>query len=481
MLKEQFSTKVWALMPMAVALNLLGGKLAVLLKLPVYLDSLGTILMGCLCGPLPAALTGLSGNLLLGMSGEVTYILFSSFSVIIGLAGGFFCSKGLFKGPFPAVIAGAMTGVTAALTSAPISAYLLGGVTGGGTDLVVAYFRSTGRSALEASLAQGLLSDPLDKAVTFLLIQTVLAALPERLLAAFPGAENLRALKGWTIPGITIKSRGSHQRSQAVLPEMPTSFYVPQDSWWHRRNPLTKLLLALLIAESALLLPGTITVKGQLYVANELPILVLLGFFLPVTAQVASNIVRQLMVIWLPLSISLVLIQGLFGPPPYQLILYFHLSQTGILRAITLALRILAVLEAALFLLTTTRPDHLAKSLEQAGLPSALTYVVPAAMQFIPNLQRQIQEVLESQTSRGLPIEGGVIYRIRILLPLIGPILLNTLSQVEERSLALESRGFGSSRRRSCFLPPPDSKIDRILRWILLLLCFSAIVLWLHH
>ena len=61
----QFSTRVITLMPVAIAINIvLGVTVQQVLKLPIYLDSIGTILVGVLAGPLAGALTGILTNLI---------------------------------------------------------------------------------------------------------------------------------------------------------------------------------------------------------------------------------------------------------------------------------------------------------------------------------------------------------------------------------------------------------------------------------
>ena len=60
-----FSTRVIALMPVAIAINIvLGYTVQSVLKLPIYLDSIGTILVGVLAGPIAGALTGGLANLI---------------------------------------------------------------------------------------------------------------------------------------------------------------------------------------------------------------------------------------------------------------------------------------------------------------------------------------------------------------------------------------------------------------------------------
>jgi energy-coupling factor transport system substrate-specific component len=64
-LTTQFTTRTLILMPIAIALNIiLGQTVAAALKIPIYLDSIGTILVGVLAGPLAGAATGFLANIL---------------------------------------------------------------------------------------------------------------------------------------------------------------------------------------------------------------------------------------------------------------------------------------------------------------------------------------------------------------------------------------------------------------------------------
>jgi len=84
-----------------------------------------------------------------------------------------------------------LTGIVAAIVSAPIAAFVFGGVMGTGTDLLVALFQATGANILQATLGQGLVSDPFDKFVSFVVVWIVLRGLSPRYLARFPRAANV--------------------------------------------------------------------------------------------------------------------------------------------------------------------------------------------------------------------------------------------------------------------------------------------------
>jgi energy-coupling factor transport system substrate-specific component len=191
--REEFTTITWVMIPVAIAINIAVGQLTYTLKIPLYLDSIGTVLVGVLAGPWAGALTGLLANLIWGLTGlNVTYAAFAAVAAVIGLLAGLFSEAGWMRSWWKAILAGVITGLIAAVVSAPISAYVFGGVTGAGTDVVVAFFRGMGFGILPSSFAQGVSSDPLDKAITYFLVWLIVQALPLRFIARFPRVGDVR-------------------------------------------------------------------------------------------------------------------------------------------------------------------------------------------------------------------------------------------------------------------------------------------------
>jgi energy-coupling factor transport system substrate-specific component len=191
-MKRSFNTLTLALIPVAIAINIAIGQIIVLLKLPIYLDSIGTVLVGMLVGPIAGLITGALTNLIWGLTGlNPTYTPFFYVAAIIGLLAGIFTRIGWARNVWKWALAGLITGVVAAIISAPTSAIVFGGVTGAGTDLIVAALRASGAGILQATLGQGIVSDPLDKLATFLIVFLIVLALPLRLRVRFPNAEYL--------------------------------------------------------------------------------------------------------------------------------------------------------------------------------------------------------------------------------------------------------------------------------------------------
>lgn len=190
-LKKDFTTVTIALIVVALLINIVAGQIVYVAKIPLYLDTMGTVLVGLVAGPWAGALTGLLSSLLWIPRGNAIYAWYWPVGIIIGLLAGYFGGLGWFKSWWKWLLAGLITGIVAALPSAFITAQLFGGVTGAGTDVITAAFRAMGFSVEMAALGQSLTVDLIDKVVTFFIVWLIIQGLPTRLLARFPRAENV--------------------------------------------------------------------------------------------------------------------------------------------------------------------------------------------------------------------------------------------------------------------------------------------------
>jgi energy-coupling factor transport system substrate-specific component len=178
-------TLALALIPRAVALNLALGGLVAALKLPIFLDSVGTVLVAALAGPLAGVATGVLSNAVLGLLSSPTFFAFVPVTVVIGALSGMAARVGAFRSVWTAAPAGAVIGVAAGLTSVPIVIALFGGVTASGTGVVTVALRALGLPLSAAVGVAGLSSDVVDKTLSCALVALILARLPHRLSARF--------------------------------------------------------------------------------------------------------------------------------------------------------------------------------------------------------------------------------------------------------------------------------------------------------
>lgn len=191
---HRLPTTTIAMIPIAIAINIVVGQIVNVIGLPVYLDAIGTVLVAVVAGPAAGVVTGILTNVIWGLTLNPIMLPFAVVQVIIGFMAGYAARMGMFRKIYLAPIAGVVTGLVAAILSAPMSAYLFGGTTSAGTGALVGAFQAMGQSLLGATTLQGLLSDPLDKLVTFLITALILLALPSRFLARFPFARQYDVL-----------------------------------------------------------------------------------------------------------------------------------------------------------------------------------------------------------------------------------------------------------------------------------------------
>lgn len=190
-LKKDFSTVTLVLIPVAIAINVVIGEIVVLLKLPVFLDSIGTVLVAVLAGPWAGALTGTLSNIVWGLILDPNAFPWFPVALFIGLVAGICANFGLFKSWWKVVITGFIIALTAAIVSTPIGVYLYGGITASGSSFITAYLLATGRGIFEAVISTNFIVEPIDKIATALLAWLIIKGLSARYIARFPRAENV--------------------------------------------------------------------------------------------------------------------------------------------------------------------------------------------------------------------------------------------------------------------------------------------------
>ncbi|MDO4927596.1 MAG: ECF transporter S component [Corynebacterium sp.] len=173
------------LLPVALALNIVTGQVigTMGLPLPMYLDSLGTVLVGALAGPWAGLATGIS-SALVWTTFNPTIIPFAAAYAFVGFAAG--SLRSWWHGPWWRIaVSAAAIGFITALLSAPVASFIFGGTAGTGTGLLVSMYRSLGFEPMTAVFLQSWTSDPLDKIIIFSVVYFVLRALPQRTRRAF--------------------------------------------------------------------------------------------------------------------------------------------------------------------------------------------------------------------------------------------------------------------------------------------------------
>ena len=179
---------------------------------------------------------------------------------------------------------------------------------------------------------------------------------------------------------------------------------------------------------------------------------------------------RAVIFLALPIGISVVIINVLFFPAGQQVLFRIGpvtATAEGLTFALEVVARIVAISGAiSLFYLTTT-PGELTIDLERRGVPPRLAFVANASVQTVPAMADRAVAITAAQRARGLDTEGSFAGRLRGIVPIVGPVILGAIGEVEKRTMALEARGFSRPGRRTLLWHPADSSLQRLARWLI--------------
>ena len=183
-------------------------------------------------------------------------------------------------------------------------------------------------------------------------------------------------------------------------------------------------------------------------------------------ARVLGRLVRLSLLLGLPIGISVVLVSVFTRAGTTVLFTIGPLDATleGVDFAAGVLVRLIVMTMALGLFGLTTEPRAFVVDLERRGLPPRVAFVAAATLETIPALIERAGAIAAAQRARALDTEGGVRARLRGVLPLVGPVILSSLTEVEERSLALEVRAFGRPGRRHLLWTLPDPPIERTIR-----------------
>jgi energy-coupling factor transport system permease protein len=235
--------------------------------------------------------------------------------------------------------------------------------------------------------------------------------------------------------------------------------YLDRDTWVHRLDPRTKMLLLIGAFVLAFLF------VNPLYGLVVLAMVLAFGY----AAKSLVNL-KRIWFILLMIAVMTVILWTLFGSGETPL--FWLVEREALLYGIGAALRIDIMIVAGMIFLSTTRNEEIATGLVKLGIPYRFAFAVSTALRLVPTIAATGATIGQAQRSRGLDLESGnLIQRIRKNTPLLIPVFVSTIRSTNVFSMALESKGFGASPQRTYFL-----KIELTRRDVLVLVSFAALL-----
>ncbi len=191
----QFNTVTLVLIPAAIGINYLGKLFAGVLKLPLWLDSIGTCLAAVLAGPIVGAICGAANNIIYGLTMDPISTVYALTNIGIGIAVGILAYKGFMKNIKGAILTSLVTGLVAVIISTPLNVIFWGGTTGNiWGDALYAWAVAQNIPVWIASFLDELVVDLPDKIAVVILVFLICKSLPKSLISLYQRDENIESL-----------------------------------------------------------------------------------------------------------------------------------------------------------------------------------------------------------------------------------------------------------------------------------------------
>ena len=224
--------------------------------------------------------------------------------------------------------------------------------------------------------------------------------------------------------------------------------YREGHSFLHKRNPLIKFLLLVLITVLI-----CVSNYPLLPVLTSVILFVITVFFGDISPADYLRSLRVFIVVALAFMISMTVLRGLSPSEGESVFLGpFSWSPDELMNTVTLGFRIMAFTSMSITFVATTRPRDIALSLiMQCRLPYVHGYAIMAAYRFLPELREYVDSIRLAQKVRGVDDSRNFINRLASPFRMIIPLFCLAARRAERVSCAMESRGLGYGTERKFY------------------------------
>ena len=154
--------------------------------------------------------------------------------------------------------------------------------------------------------------------------------------------------------------------------------------------------------------------------------------------------------------------------------LFYHLN---------VVLKYTCTIPIVLLFVCTTDPSEFAASLNRIGVNYRISYSVALALRYIPDIQREYQDISQAQQARGLELskKAPFFQRLRSISKILIPLILSSLERIDTISNAMELRGFGKNKKRSWYSGRPFTKGDFVAMGVSAAIVVISVLLTLFN
>jgi energy-coupling factor transport system permease protein len=245
--------------------------------------------------------------------------------------------------------------------------------------------------------------------------------------------------------------------------------YVPGDSFLHKMNPVAKLIAAFLLVIACFATSNFVL----------LAVVLAIDVFLAVQCNMVKQTIGLARAVAI-FSILLALIALLFTPQGDVLFAlpWGYIGTGSVLAAVLIIVRLVACAVPLFLVFYVTKMNDMANSLVKVlHVPYKYAFTFMSTVHFIPVFMNDMAGIMEAQTARGVEFDGGLVKKIRLMVPLCVPLLVSSVRKTNSAAIAAEVRGFNLRTRESGYKEYPFSAVDGAAMAVAVVVLVAAVAL----
>lgn len=245
--------------------------------------------------------------------------------------------------------------------------------------------------------------------------------------------------------------------------------YVSGTSFIHRMNPVAKLACALLISVACFCTANLAFIAAILVIDAALAVSCgMVREALGLARAVAAFSVLLALIALLTTPSGAVLVKLPWG----------YVGTGSLMAALLIVMRLVACAVPLFLVMYVTKLTDLANAMVKiVRVPYRYAFTFTSAVHFIPVFMNDMAGIMEAQTARGVQFDGGIVRRIRLMVPLCVPLLVSSVRKTNSAAIAAEVRGFNIRTRESGYKEYPFARIDVAALAFSVLLVAAAVAL----
>lgn len=259
-----------------------------------------------------------------------------------------------------------------------------------------------------------------------------------------------------------------------MLKEITIGQYIPGDSFIHKLDPRTKILISILFIACLFLVDKFVgytlilAYLAAIIIIAKIPLRFIFNGLKPIFLLVVLTAVLNIFMVKGTVD-TLVFKAGIFS-----------VYTEGLVIAGLMAIRLILLIVGTSLLTLTTSPIELTDGIEILLRPIGkeiaheLAMMMTIALRFIPTLIDETDKIMKAQKARGADFEsGGIVKKAKSLIPLLVPLFISSFRRADELAMAMEARGYrgGNGRTRMKVLKFTS-------RDVMASIIFALLILW---